>query len=49
MNATGFWNVIDLHVGDQITVRYPKKNPGRITEETMGILAMLPEGNTPML
>ena len=44
MNATGFWNVIDLHVGDQITVRYPKKNPGRITEETMGILAMLPEG-----
>ena len=44
MNALGFWNVVDLHVGDQITVRYPKKNPGRITAETMGILAMLPEG-----
>ena len=44
MNGAGFWNIIDLHAGDWITVRYPKKNPGKFTEETTGILTMLPEG-----
>ena len=44
MNGVGFWNIIDLHAGDRITVRYPKKNPGKFTEETTGILTMLPEG-----
>ena len=44
MNGVGDWDIIDLHAGDKITLRFPKKNPGRITEENLQILSMLPKG-----
>lgn len=45
MNGTGDWDIVDLHAGDKITVRFPKKNPGRISNENYGILSMIPQGD----
>ena len=44
MDGVGNWDIINLHVGDKITLRYPKKNPGRITEKNFDILSILPRG-----
>lgn len=44
MNGVGDWDIIRFRAGDKITLRFPKENPGRITEENYRILGMLPEG-----
>lgn len=44
MDGVGNWDIIGLHVGDRVTLRFPKENPGRITEENMRILGILPQG-----
>ena len=44
MDGVGNWDVVNLHVGDKITVRFPKENPGRITNDNYQILSMFPEG-----
>jgi len=44
MDGGGNWDVVSLHVGDKITVRFPKENPGRITNDNYRILSMFPEG-----
>lgn len=37
-------SILDLHVGDKVTLRYPKENPGVFNGEDYGILHMVPEG-----
>lgn len=44
MDGVGNYDGIDLHPGDEITVRYPRENPGVITEANAGVLKMNPEG-----
>ena len=44
MNGGGDWDIVNLHVGDKITVRFPKENPGRITNENYQILSLIPKG-----
>lgn len=44
MNGVGDWDILKLRAGDQITIRFPKKSIGWVTDDNQQILSMLPEG-----
>lgn len=44
MNGVGDWDILKLRAGDQITIRFPRKSIGWVTDDNQQILGMVPEG-----